>query len=257
MSSWNGKNYVHDIEIHETVDSVSYDVLLPAASSCPTLSMWYDGFCPDRKFARMARCSVPVTSTGHESGTIREWTQNDRVARRPSRTISIRRHWPSDASSSFRPRVATLCSGRAVLRVGPNRSSRWTTSRAYVSGSRSSLLRYIPNDQKHLHHPLHLTLLGVKENTYRHQFALAVVVDVDVLEFLRFAQWIVAIAQATGPIHFAIGIPGFVVICAHHAAGVGLFGTIRDANAYAYIILRLAHQTSTAVNVFAWINCVK
>lgn len=95
-------------------------------------------------FSKMARCSVRVTSMVHESGTIHEWRQNDRVVNRPNRTISIRPHLPSDASNSFQLRIVILYNVRATLRVLPNRSSRWTTNPAYVWGNRSSLRRRNP-----------------------------------------------------------------------------------------------------------------
>lgn len=92
------------------------------------------------------------------------------------------------------------------------------------------------------------------KNTYWHFSAFTVVVDLNVLEFRWFASGIVFIAQTAGTMYFTIGRPRFIETGANLATWIGLFGTFWHTNTNAYIIFWFAHEASTAMNIFAWVN---
>lgn len=212
--------------------------------------MWCDGCYLGRRFSRMVQCNVPTTSMAHESGTTHGSIRTD-PNYHPNRTTSIRPHLPSDASYWFRPRIAIPCNGLAILRVGPNRASRWTTNRAYVLGNRSFPLRCNPIHTKMFSF---VRLMEWAAITYRHFFAFSIVIDVNVLQIGRFAFGVVFVAQTTGTIHFTIRVPCLIVIGADLASWIRLFGALWHAYADALFIDWFAHETGTAMHIFAWIN---
>lgn len=87
-----------------------------------------------------------------------------------------------------------------------------------------------------------------------HLPALAVVVDVDVLDLFVRAGGVLFVAQATLAVHFAVRRPGLVEVGADTATGIVFKRTIGDADARGGGAFGLADTTGAAVDLAARID---
>ena len=80
-------------------------------------------------------------------------------------------------------------------------------------------------------------------NTHWLLLALSVVINVDMLMVFIEAGGIFGIAQTSLSVNFAIAIPSHVSVCANFATWISLFGALRNANAFSWILIRFAYHT--------------